>query len=149
MFLDDESLLIDKIESTVADLTIGGRAIRVLPAAEMALVEDQSQAVPAVFVVYDGHEPTNALAHGAIQEIEQHWIIVVAVRNARGQLNGQATRQDAGSMIDVILPALLGWKPDATGSSFRLVKSPAPTFADGLGFFPFTFTRRRSFRGGN
>lgn len=154
MFLTDEALIIAHLAEALAEVPQGGVAPilpgsdkRVLSAADMASIEESAQITPCVYVIYAGHTPLKSYANGVIQDIEQRWIVVITTRNARATVDGKAVREDAEPIINAVIEALMGFKPDPSGSALSLSSSEAPVYRTGFGYFPFSFTRRRTFRG--
>lgn len=143
-FLDTEAAIITRLE---AKLLAAENKARVFAASQMALIEERQQIVPALYVVFDGYEPVQAIAAGKIQQIEQTWTITVAVRNAYGQTSGEGVRADAEPLLELVLAALCGWKPSAEFTGMALAPGGAPAFGDGFGYFPLHFRTRVSVRG--
>jgi hypothetical protein len=133
-YLSAEALLLDRLRATVT----GARAV--LSAADLAGVEESQQQTPAVHVVLGGYRPTRVSGEGRVQETEQSWRVVVAVRNLRSPQTGEHAREDAGPVLAQVLEALQGWRPSAEHTPLALAAGPAPGFSRGYGYFPLTFT---------
>lgn len=138
-FLDAEKRLIRRLEAKVKP-----HVRAVLSAADLAGVQESEQITPALHVILQGYRPTREQGSGLIQEIEQTWLVVAAVRNVRGIPDA---REDAGPILDAVLRALLGWRPDAGWTPFQLAAAPRPGFSRGFLYFPLAFTTKIVARG--
>lgn len=121
--------------------------VAIMSAADLVGVSAQAQITPAIHILYDGYSIADEIADGAITMIEQRWLVVVAVRNVRDNASGQATREDAGPLLSLVLSALLGWRPSTEHSALKLGVAPAPVYDAGFGYFPLTFSTRLTARG--
>lgn len=121
--------------------------VQVLTATDLAGVEERAQVTPALHLVYRGHRPTQELGQGKIQEIEQTWWTVVAVRSVRDIQGGSGSREQAGPIIDALVQALAGWRPAPDLASLKLAASPAPGYRAGFGYYPLAWTTRLHMRG--
>lgn len=133
---------------------LGAAVKSVYTAAEFADVEEASQFTPAVGVVYGGYSPTQQQAMGKVQEIEQTWLCIVAVRSAFKTRTRAGAREDSSPIVRGVLEALIGWRPaDADGpidgeTPLRLTDAPEARFSDaGVAYYPIAFTNRRTYRG--
>lgn len=94
----------------------------------------------AAFVVYDGDRLGDSAGRGQAQTIWQRWLVVLAVRNARGADSGDGVRDAAGPLITRLLAALQGWQPDGTGHRpLARVAAPAPGYSPAFAFYPLAF----------
>lgn len=139
-YLALEPLIIARLQSQVTGL----RAV--LSADDLADLATGVQTTPAAYVLYDGDDvpatPAMRAGDGARQLITQRWLVVLAVRNARG---GADAREDAGPLLSQCLTALAGHhlQPTPPAHIFRPLKraqAPRPGYADGFGYFPLLFT---------
>ncbi|ACL71489.1 conserved hypothetical protein [Thioalkalivibrio sulfidiphilus HL-EbGr7] len=121
--------------------------VHVLTAADLAGVEERAQVTPAVHLIYRGYRPTQDQGQGKIQEIEQIWWTVVAVRSARDIKGGSGTREQAGPIIDAVLEALMGWRPIEGYLPLKLAPSAAPAYRAGFAYHPLGWTTRTTKRG--
>lgn len=112
-------------------------------AADIAAVAEAQQTTPAVYLIYGGYRPTQMRegSGGRVQELEQTWVAVVAVRNVR-DMAGTAAREDAGPIINAVLASLQGWKPTADFRELHLSDPPPPEFTEGFGYYPLAFQTR-------
>ncbi len=137
-----ETRLIERLRSVMP------AEVKVLPAADLAGVVENSQATPAVQVYYRGYRLVDDQAGGGMQLVEQTWLAVVVVRNAAGQRDGAATRASASLLCNDVFKALLGYRPGAPFSSLKLANAPNAEWSKGgFGYFPLGFTSRLTVRG--
>jgi hypothetical protein len=142
-------------EAIVARLQdrLGATVKRVYTTAEYADVEEESQLTPAVGVVYQGYAPvsTPGQVYGAkVQQIEQTFYVVVAVRNARNTRTRDGAREASAPLVKACLNALIGWRPPDLPEEGPLQLAPAPgaAFTDaGFAYYPIAFINRRTERG--
>lgn len=138
-----EPLLIERLGASVQV-----PRLKVLGAADLEGVEEQSQHTPALHVLYRGYRPTTEKGNGVIQQIEQTWLVVVVVRNVRDAHSGAGVRAAAGPIMHAVCAALLGWpRQHADFSPLRLASAPAAWFGKGVGYFPLAFTTNLHARG--
>lgn len=108
--------------------------VHVLSAAELAGVGESNQPTPAVHVLYRGFRVLQS--GSSTMEIEQYWLTVVAVRNARDPVTAEAARNDAGPLAIDVINALLGRDYDNCGPLAPLENPPAPGFSAGHLYLP-------------
>lgn len=121
--------------------------VHVLTAADLAGVEERQQVTPAVHVIYRGYRPTQDQGQGRIQEIEQTWWTVVAVRSVRDIKSGAGSREEAGPIVDATLEALMGWRPLDGFLPLKLAPATAPAYRAGFAYHPLGWTTRTTKRG--
>lgn len=142
-YLSAEPLLIARLREKVSDVK------GVLSAADLAGVAESAQQTPALHVVFGGYRPTRSVdgSRGAIQETEQTWWVVAAVKNLRSPQTGENAREQAGPILSAVLAALQGWQPTAKHTPLELAAGPRPGFSKGYGYFPLAFVTRVVTRG--
>jgi hypothetical protein len=113
--------------------------LAVLSARDLAGVRESEQRLPAVHVLYAGDNIDTAQGRGAMQTVDQGWMVVCAVRDLRGSDTSAA---DMGELIDDVLQTLLGWHPSATHGHLRRVSAPAPIYRGGVFYVPLLFRSR-------
>lgn len=141
-----EAAIVHRLQEKVGPLVKS-----VFTAAEFADVDESSQFTPAIAVIYGGYAPTQTpgATIGKIQEIEQTWLCVVSVRNAKNSRLRAGAREDSAPIAQAVIEALIGWRPDVAGEMpLKLAPSPGAQFNDaGTVFYPIAFTNRRTYRG--
>ncbi len=148
-----EELIVARLEGRVAEAveagTWGDRKVpKVIVAADLAGVEERAQMAPALFVVFDNYNPAQEVNRGRVQQVEQHWVIFVVTRNARGQHSGQGVRDDARPLLDLVTRALCGWEPHPDFGALYMGADTGPIYSEaGFGYFPLRFTTRCVVRG--
>ena len=130
----------DRLTSQVPGLKV------VKPTWELASVVEQSQVVPAAYVVFDGADPREQAGHGKKVLEGQRFIVVLAVRNARDVLGGSGAAADASPLLAAIAAALSGWKPTpAHGELMRVAGAPRPHYTPGFAYIALLFETRSFF----
>lgn len=71
--------------------------------------------------------------------IAEEFVVVVAVRNASTQTTGEASQEDAGPLLSLVVSALLGWEPDEPYAPVSMTTSPSPDHEGGYGYYPLAF----------
>ena len=139
-YLAVESLIIDRLTAEVPAL----RAV--LSADALTDLTEGVQTTPAAYVLYDGDDVPSTdgkrAGDGARQLVSQRWLVVLAVRNARG---GADAREDAGPLLTQILAALAGYHPQPAPPAqvyrpLKRAQAPRPGYHAGYGYFPLLFT---------
>lgn len=138
-FLDVEEAVVTHLQGRINEAQAPAR---VFTAAQLAHIEERAQITPAIYVLFDGYTPTQEVGQGRVQQIEQTWSIVIAVRNAYGAETGAGVRREASFYLDLALSALCGFKAAPEFSGMALADGPGPNFAEGYGYFPLTFKTR-------
>src|SRR3712207_2536658 len=97
----------------------------------LADMVESSQASPALHVIYAGDVVAgSSVGGGTKRTIDQRWLVVLAVRNPKAQLNDTiAIRADSGVIIPKILDALQGWKPIEWMLPLGRVSGPAAGYS--------------------
>lgn len=114
--------------------------VKVMSVADLAGVASNSQVTPAVHVIYGGFDVLESTSTKRGARVRQTWYAVPVVRNVASQIHGAGARDAASPIIDDVLDALMGWKPNDSFQALEAVKPPAPLFNQGLGYFPLAFT---------
>lgn len=110
---------------------------------DLASVVEQSQVVPAAFVIYDGEEPIDSVGNGKRVMEDQRFIVVLAVRNSRDVLSGAGVREGALALRASLLAALSGWQPTPDHRPLQRAKgAPPPRYTTGFAYLPTFFTTR-------
>ena len=136
-FLDFETMLMARLEARLPAGT------RVLCAEDLASIEEASQPVPAVHVIYNGYRPAQSSPNGARAIVEQGWLVVVVVKHSGAAPKAAAeVKSRAAPLVDAVLAALMGWHPSGrTGApGLRLATPPKPRFRNPFYYFPLAFT---------
>lgn len=135
MWFDLEPLLVARLREKVQ----GVRAV--LTAADLAGVAAASQVTPAVHVIFGGYRVSGQREDGRSARIEQDWLTVAVARNvSQGAEAAAVLRDDAGALIDELLPALMGWKPSPGLRELKLTSAPRAAYQDGCMYLPIGWT---------
>lgn len=112
----------------------------VLASAELASMQERGQITPALHVIYGGDTvPTGPgqVDDGRYHVIHQRWLVIVAVRSARGQQTGTGARDEAGPLMTAVMQALAGWRPLPELGTLRRASAPGPAYSPGgYAYFP-------------
>ena len=139
-YLSAESLIVDRLKALVPEF-----GPNVFSAADMEGVSEASQNTPAAHVLYYGDrvvEGQGRSSTGEVQCVDQVWYVVLAVRNVRDQITGQATRAEAGPLLKKTLKALQGWAPSVEHGPMKRSNGAAPGFKAGYIYIPLCFSTR-------
>lgn len=141
MFADTEQKIIDRLrERLPADVHVA--ALR-----ELERVPELRQKAPAVWVIYDGFRLGDKLTPtGAVQQILQDWFVVVAAKSARGNGDVNAARDQAATLCETVLAALLGFHLGG-GKYLQLGEAPGPEYDGGYAHVPLAFSNAATFKG--
>jgi len=113
------------------DLVVGG-------ADELSQAVQGNLVRTGAFVVWNGERVGDSGRGGASTMLQQRWLVVLGVKNARQQAG--ARNEAAGPLMARLHQAIAGWTPEGVGRPFQRVTGPAPTYAPGAGWFPLTFS---------
>jgi hypothetical protein len=105
---------------------------------------ESSQGDLALHVIYSGDVlPGESAGRGAIRPVDQRWLVILAVRCVKAQLqNTTELRTKAGPFVPLILKALQGWAPVEWMRPLSRVPGPAAGYSATFGYFPFMFEGR-------
>lgn len=140
MFHDIEQKIIDRLKEVLP------AEVHVATEQELERVEELRQKAPAAWVIYDGFSVGPKVASGAVQQITQEWLVVVAAKSAKGRGNSAAARDEAGEIAQQVLQALLGYHLGG-GKYLHLGDAPGPTYDAGYCHLPLAFTNAATFKG--
>lgn len=136
-YLAAEGAIIAHLGNTVPEL------LAVLGAAELSGIQEIAQKTPAAHIIYDGDVLPGGSGSSAnsssAQLVAQRWLVVVAVKNARGANTGAGARSDAGPLISKTIQALNGFQPTTSHRPMRRVQAPRPGYNKGYAYFPLMF----------
>ena len=141
-FLAAEGAIVERLREQCPE------ARAVSTAADMQAIEQRQQTTPALYVLYDGYEPEQAVGRGRVQRVTQRWLVVAAVRNVAAPHRGDAARDAAGPLLTHTLEALQGWTPARGYSPLRLQDAPGAQWMAGFAYFPTAWTTELTTRGG-
>lgn len=105
---------------------------------------ESSQPSPAVHVIYGGDVVSgNETGNGVRRTIDQRWLVVLAVRTPKAQLqNTSEIRVLSGELIPKVLRSLQGWAPVEWMRPLGRVSGPAAGYSSSFAYFPFMFEGR-------
>jgi hypothetical protein len=101
-------------------------------------IERMPRNIPrALILVPNGITPDEQRRYQAV--MTEQVIVVVASRNASTQLTGEASQEQAGPLLNLVVQALLGWVPGEPYSYLAMAPSPPPDHESGYGYYPLAF----------
>lgn len=107
---------------------------------DMDNIEERLQARRVgALVIYDGDRLGDTAGRGAAQVVHQRWLVVLAVRNARGADTGAGARATAGPLLSVVLTVLSGWQPSDAHRPLARVAAPRPGYSPAFAYYPLAF----------
>lgn len=133
-----EDAIVARLKAQVPSIT------QVLTPFSIGDMLEASQPSPALHVIYAGDNVVgNEAGQGAMRVIGQRWLVVLAVRTPRAQLQDTSElRRLAGVHIPPILKALQGWAPVTWMRPLGRVSGPPAGYSSSFGYFPFMFEGR-------
>lgn len=150
-FLALEPLLLQRLSEQVL---VEGKQIDVLPYKELPTKaggdgEEPILRAPSLIVTYDGYRVLQVSLNKA--RVQQQWTVAVCVANVRDRARAGA-REDAGSIIDQVITALLGWFPEPPETRRYKALELAdpiyqPEYRQRFSLFPLTFIAERPVNG--
>lgn len=139
------------IEARLKELVTDVPAKHVFTPFSVADMMESSQPSPSIHLIYAGDIVQNSgnAAPGVSrpgltrQPIDQRWLVVLAVRSAKAQLQDTAEiRSKAGVIIPKVLDALQGWAPVEWMRPLSRVGGPSAGYSSSFAYFPFMFEGR-------
>lgn len=91
-----------------------------------------------VFVVWMGERILDEAGRGTSTQIEQRWVVLVAIKSSSQQDAARTTR--AGGLLSQSHKAICGWTPEGAGRAFTRASGIAPRYLPGKGLYPLTFS---------
>ena len=133
-----EQAIVDKLRGDVPELK------EIYTPFSIADMLEASQSSPCVHVIYAGDKPqADPAGRGAAGSVNQQWMVVLAVRSAKAQLQQtKEIRGQAGALVPKILGALQGWAPVEWMRPLSRVGGPPAGYSSSFAYFPFMFEGR-------
>ena len=104
---------------------------------------ESSQQSPTVHVIYSGDQVVSTGGQGSKTMDSQRWLIVLAVRTPKAQLQQTGDiRVIAGEIIPKLLKALQGWQATPEMRPLVRINGPVAGYSSSFGYFPFLFEGR-------
>lgn len=140
-FLDPGSAIVTRLRDRLT--------VDVGTAVDAGAVVDAPGTDPAVYVVFDGYAPAQAIAQGMVQQIVQRWGVILKMRKVTGAILDDTlpTAEGAAEVIDGVFAALCGFRPCAGFDQLQLDEGTGATFAAGYVYYQLVFTTRTTVRG--
>lgn len=137
-YFDAEAAIVARIKDQLND------AIKaVLTPFSIGDMIEASQQSPTVHVIYGGDQVASTEGNGAKAMISQRWLVVLAVRAPKAQLQQTGDiRVIAGDIIPNLLKALQGWQAIPEMRPLVRVNGPSAGYSSTFAYFPFLFEGR-------
>lgn len=145
-FLDPCQAIVDRLLAQTWPFPV---PVEVGTALDAGAIVDAPQTHPTVWVLYNGHKPTQEVGHGAVQQVRQHWHVVLKMRRASGLSCGTAEPLGAelGPLVDVVHAALCGFRPCPGFDALVLAEGTGVSYSTGYMYYELEFTTRTTVRG--
>jgi hypothetical protein len=115
-----------------------GDQIDVRSVDELPQVVEGNLTRDTVFVVWMGERVVDEAGRGASTQIEQRWVVLVAIKSSSQQ--DAARTNKAGALLSQSHKAVCGWTPEGAGRAFTRASGIAPRYLPGKGLYPLTFS---------
>ena len=115
---------------------------RVFTMSELEDTKEAQQGQCAIYVVHAGDNIDSRSSNGEVQQFDQEYFVILAVRNAAAQANTDPLRVQAGPIMVKILKALQGFSPADECGPLRRTNAPSPGYSPGYGYFPLAIVTR-------
>jgi len=124
------------------------RSVQVLAAPSLDAVLAGTQPPRAVYVMWRGAAvQTPERTDGRATRITARWMVLITVGNAAQSDTGAPARAAAGALVDAVLDALMGFRPDGPGSApLVLTDLPNPGYIKGYQWVPIVFSHTLTHR---
>lgn len=140
-FMALEPRLLQLLEEAVQNVA---PAVKVLTAADMQGVMEQSQHTPALHLVYAGFRVAETSRSAA--RLVHTWWVVAVTKNVARQRTGKAARADAGPLLAAAVAALMGQQVDGATKPLALMNGPKPHYSAGFQYLAAAFEAETIFR---
>ena len=138
-YFEAEEAIVQRIRESVPELK------DVLTPFSVGDMVESSQPSPSVHVIYAGDVVTgNEAGHSTRRVIDQRWLVVLAVRTPKAQLQHTTEiRTLAGPRVPKVLGCLQGWAPVSWMRPLgRASGGPSAGYSSSFAYFPFMFEGR-------
>jgi hypothetical protein len=138
--IDIEAAIVDRLNLRLRD---AGVVKFVYDTKAYAAVEEESQLVPAVAVIYNGYRTSEQLEQGSVQAVELEFLVVAVTRSSTQTLRATGAKAAAGEIFHETVQALIGWKPAPGLRRLKLADAPGAGFSGaGFTYLPIAFNTR-------
>lgn len=128
------------LEPLILERLRGRLTVPVLPKASLDAQQQAVPRAPAVYVIYWNGTVAESRPDGRAARIRQRWLCLVAARNLTEAASGQRAREDAGTLADAVLNALMGWQPPGASAPLTLAELPDLGYVAGYQTLPLVFS---------
>lgn len=106
---------------------------------ELSELAETSQVSPCLHVIYYGDQLPETANAGALMQIKQTWLVVLACRVGR--------KEQAGELMIDVIKSLAGKAINGMGPWLRVNSPVKPKFTKGYAYYPLAFTCQMRLRG--
>lgn len=138
-YFEAEDAIVQRLRENVPELK------DVLTPFGLADMLESSQSSPVAHVVYAGDTlPNSEAGKGDTRMVTQRWLIILAVRTPKAQLQKTTEiRALAGAIVPKVLGCLQGWAPVSWMRPLgRASGGPPAGYSSSFAYFPFMFEGR-------
>lgn len=134
---DLEPAILERLRERLAGLQ---PPVKLLTAADLDGVSENSQFTPAVHLIYRGYSVAETLrSDNSAARITQEWLAVVATRSQKALRAGDAARENGGAIAMAVCSALMGFKPAGASKPMKLANAPDAGYSAGFHYLPMAF----------
>lgn len=138
--IEIESAIVGRLTERLKDV---GIVKFVYDTSEYGAVEEESQLVPAVVVIYNGYRTGEQVGQGAVQAVDVEYLVVVVTRSSKQALRATGAKATASEIFDAVVGSLTGWRPARGVRPLMLSDAPGAGYSDaGFTYLPIAFTTR-------
>ncbi len=112
--------------------------VPVYTAPVLVSLEDKLPA-PCIFVELESHTAAETPSSGHPVRLTQNWQVTACVRHQAATMTGRTAQAKLSSMADIVIAALIGWRPETSKKPMTLSGSQKKTIEDGHIFLPLVF----------
>ena len=141
--IDIEGLIIERLKAVVGPGNPDSTkrlAKFVYDQTEYTAVEEESQLVPSLAVIYNGYRSLGSVGNGSAQAVEFEFLVVVVTSSSRDTLRNTGSKAQASPLFGATLSALTGWKPMRGCKALLLTDAPGAGISKaGFAYTPLAF----------
>lgn len=148
--IEIEAAIVERLKSRLigtAEAPLPEKLVKfVYDTREYGAVEEESQLVPAVAVIYNGYRAVEQVGQGVAQAVALEFLVVVISRSSKQTLRASGAKAQASEIFHTAVQALTGWKPGPGSTRLLLTDAPGAGYSDaGFTYLPIAFTTRSTY----
>lgn len=134
-YFSAEQLIVERLRAEVPELAFvdGSRSVQE--------VVERAVPTPAALVLFGGDtlNASDSAGWGAIQVVDQRWLLELVIANDWAAESGTGERLEAGYLISKIIKTLAGWRPSQEHEEMRRTQASNPVYDNGEGYYQLAF----------